>query len=176
MHPLRPDAGTRGLDLTPEECDGLVAFVRGLRGPAPAPTTKGEDEAIAAGGEAFATAGCAACHRPKLGDVEGIYSDLLLHNLGPLLADAGSYSGVTDPDTAGAPEWRTPPLWGVRDSGPYLHDGRAETLDEAVAEHGGEARRSAIRYFELPPQGRLLIRSFLRSLTVPDRAPAARAE
>ena len=36
-------------------------------------------------------------------------------------------------------EWRTPPLWGVANSGPYLHDGRAETLDEAIRLHGGEA-------------------------------------
>ena len=48
-------------------------------------------------------------------------------------------------------EWRTPPLWGFRDSGPYLHDGRAESLEEAVAMHGGQGGRSARRYFEWSP-------------------------
>src|SRR6185369_13240950 len=46
-------------------------------------------------------------------------------------------------------EWRTPPLWGVRDSGPYLHDGRAETLEQAIAFHGGEATNSAKKFFML---------------------------
>ncbi len=36
-------------------------------------------------------------------------------------------------------EWKTPPLWGVRDSGPYLHDGRAITIEEAIEWHGGES-------------------------------------
>ena len=48
-------------------------------------------------------------------------------------------------------EWRTPPLWGVRDSGPYLHDGRAATLDQAIAFHNGEAAATARRYFALKP-------------------------
>src|SRR5262249_41822068 len=46
-------------------------------------------------------------------------------------------------------EWRTPPLWGFRDSAPYLHDGRARTLDQAVSFHGGEATAIAQRYFAL---------------------------
>ena len=46
-------------------------------------------------------------------------------------------------------EWRTPPLWGFRDSGPYLHDGRAETLDQAVALHGGESAQIARQLLQL---------------------------
>jgi cytochrome c peroxidase len=42
-------------------------------------------------------------------------------------------------------EWRTPPLWGFRDSGPYLHDGRAKNLEEAVAFHDGQAANSATK-------------------------------
>ena len=42
-------------------------------------------------------------------------------------------------------EWRTPPLWGIRDSGPYLHDGRATTLEQAIAIHGGEGKRRRSR-------------------------------
>lgn len=50
---------------------------------------------------------------------------------------------------AGRQEWRTPPLWGFRDSGPYLHDGRADTLDQAVALHGGQGETSATAFFAL---------------------------
>ena len=68
--------------------------------------------------------------------------------MGPDLADSGTYYGAIDPPSGSAggaksEEWRTPPLWGIRDSGPYLHDGRADTLDEAVALHGGQGEKSA---------------------------------
>ena len=105
----------------------------------------------------FESAGCAACHRPSLGNVDGIYSDLLLHDMGPALSDSGSYYGITEPDSSRSKdgvkkqEWRTPPLWGFRDSAPYLHDGRAKNLEEAVALHGGEAKEPAKRFFKLLP-------------------------
>jgi hypothetical protein len=97
----------------------------------------------------------------------------LLHDLGPSLSDSGSYYGVEDPFSTAGPapqEWRTPPLWGYRDSGPYLHDGRAQNLDEAVALHEGQGRASARRYFELSPQDRLKIEAFLKSLVAPAAA------
>src|SRR5262249_33630044 len=64
-------------------------------------------------------------------------------------------------------EWRTAPLWGARDSGPYLHDGRAETLEQAIALHGGEGRPTALRYFALSPGGRAAVHVFLKSLIAP---------
>ena len=64
-------------------------------------------------------------------------------------------------------EWRTPPLWGVRDSGPYLHDGRADTLEQAIALHGGQGAPSAQRYFLLTPKGRMQVQAFLKSLVAP---------
>ena len=64
-------------------------------------------------------------------------------------------------------EWRTPPLWGFRDSGPYLHDGRAKNLEEAVALHEGQAAESAKRFFKLDPEDRLRVQAFLRSLGPP---------
>jgi Di-haem oxidoreductase, putative peroxidase len=67
-------------------------------------------------------------------------------------------------------EWRTPPLWGYRDSGPYLHDGRAETLVEAVKAHKGQARDSAARFFRLSQSRQSLIERFLKSLAAPTRA------
>src|SRR5436305_1068686 len=64
-------------------------------------------------------------------------------------------------------EWRTPPLWGFRDSGPYLHDGRAATLEEAVALHGGQGAASARRFNRLGAEGQALVREFLETLVVP---------
>ena len=60
-----------------------------------------------------------------------------------------------------------PPLWGFRDSGPYLHDGRAQSLDQAVALHGGQGAASALKFFELSPRERLEIEAFLKSLVAP---------
>jgi len=119
----------------------------------------------------FEAAGCATCHRPKLADVGGIYSDLLLHDMGPALSDSGSYYGISQPDSSNEGvtrrEWRTPPLWGFRDSGPYLHDGRAKNLEEAVAFHGGEGEDSAKKFFKRLPDERLRVQAFLRSLVPP---------
>jgi CxxC motif-containing protein (DUF1111 family) len=72
---------------------------------------------------------------------------------------------------ATATEWRTPPLWGVADSAPYLHDGRARTLDEAIRLHGGEAAPTSNRYAKLAASDRKALLGFLGSLTV---APPAR--
>ncbi len=64
-------------------------------------------------------------------------------------------------------EWKTPPLWGLRDSGPYLHDGRAATISEAIEAHGGEALSSLKRYRRLPGQKRWEILAFLETLAAP---------
>lgn len=165
-----------GLDLTRGQCRDLVAFVRSLPAPADRPSASSpEARAGASGRAAFERIGCAACHVPTLGAVEGIYSDLLLHDLGEHMGETGSY-GVAIPDppaggdrggVAARREWRTPPLWGVRDSGPYLHDGRAETLEQAIALHGGEAQDTAGRYFRLSPRERWWVQTFLKSLGIP---------
>jgi hypothetical protein len=123
----------------------------------------------------FADLGCADCHTPTLGDVRGIYSDLLLHDMGQSLSDSGSYYGTDGPTSPGGPspqEWRTPPLWGFRDSGPYLHDGRAEDLQEAVALHGGQAQASARRFFALSSEDRFRVEAFLKSLVAPSATAA----
>ena len=81
--PLDPDGKAKGLDLTQEDCDALIAYVRSL----PAPTRRSaadleESNAIAEGRSLFEGAGCATCHQARLGDIDGIYSDLLLHDMG----------------------------------------------------------------------------------------------
>jgi CxxC motif-containing protein (DUF1111 family) len=208
-NPQKPQAQAKGLDLSAEECNALRDYVRSLPRPLEnKPATETESKEIAAGRATFATIGCATCHSPNLGTVEGIYSDLLIHDLGQPLGDVGQY-GVFDPSSSeeeinddegsisntvafqsrpvtrtrrgmmGATnrpttgpasrfEWRTPPMWGFRDSGPYLHDGRADTIDQAVALHAGEAQTIAGKFFGLSHRERRQVESFLKSLTGPE--------
>ena len=60
--------------------------------------------------------------------------------------------------------WQTPPLWGIADSAPYLHDGRAETFHDAIMAHGGEAQDSRHRYERLPKKYRRYLNEFLATL------------
>jgi cytochrome c peroxidase len=64
-------------------------------------------------------------------------------------------------------EWRTPPLWGLGDSPPYLHDGRAATVNDAIEWHGGEAEFSVKQYKELELTDRVSLVNFLHSLRAP---------
>ena len=76
--------------------------------------------------------------------------------MGPDLAD-----GVTEHGASGS-EWRTAPLIGLRHLRAYLHDGRADTLDEAIRAHAGEAQGAADRYRALEDPAPLL--HFLEAL------------
>ncbi len=67
--------------------------------------------------------------------------------------------------------WKTTPLWGVADSAPYLHDGRAKTLDNAIRWHGGEAKEAASKYRKLASEERAKVIEFLASLRAPKNAP-----
>jgi CxxC motif-containing protein (DUF1111 family) len=178
-----------GLDMTPKEVAALTAFVRSLPAPAELTAQPRRDQ----GRELLKSTGCDACHVQNVGPVKNVYSDLLLHDMGQRLGDAaGAYqtrgqapmadagpaseavsavdaalAGDVGPTAASAQEWRTPPLWGVRDSGPYLHDGRAATLDEAIRSHGGEAEPATNAYQALTITEQQLLISFLESLSAP---------
>ena len=92
------------------------------------------------------------------------FTDLLLHDMGPGLAD-----GRPDHEASGT-EWRTPPLWGIGRAAEigtqpaYLHDGRARSLAEAVLWHGGEAERSRQAFIALSSADREALLTFLNSL------------
>ena len=73
-------------------------------------------------------------------------------------------------------EWRTPPLWGVRDSAPYMHDGRAETLLEAIAMHDGESAGTRDRFLKLPLADRHALIAFLNTLAAPKNVPKFKAD
>lgn len=159
-----------GNDLTPRQLDALVAFVALLPPPRTLADTPGRDE----GEVTFAAIGCADCHAAELGRVRGAYTDLLVHDLGPELRQVtgSSYGrGGIDhsPVALGAKpeEWRTPPLWGLRDSGPYLHDGRAATVDLAIRAHHGEAEAARSAWIKLPLPQQEQVLTFLETLVAP---------
>jgi CxxC motif-containing protein (DUF1111 family) len=168
----KPGYEPAGLDLTQEQCDQIAAFCASLS--RPIERFKDESAACEPGKRTFNKIGCADCHAPNIGSIDGLYSDLLLHRMGKDLVGGGSYGErprtVPDLPIVDEPqpgEWRTPPLWGVADSAPYLHDGRAATLEEAIQMHGGQGSSSADRFRALsaPEQAQLI--AFLCSLRAP---------
>jgi CxxC motif-containing protein (DUF1111 family) len=59
----------------------------------------------------------------------------------------------------------TRPLWGLAETAPYLHDGRAPTVHDAIVLHGGEATPARDAYLALEERDRASVRSFLTSLS-----------
>ena len=86
-------------------------------------------------------------------------------------ASAGNYgdaSPVPLPEDHPRPdEWKTPPLWGVADSAPYLHDGSCSTLEEAVLHHHGDAKNVLFLYEHLNADDCAAMIAFLKSLRAP---------
>jgi len=145
----------------------LVLYLQGLGPPERSEAAVME---TASGRAIFRDIGCTACHTPRYdtaqvtgkpwlsGHVIWPYTDLLLHDMGEGLADAGGS------------EWRTPPLWGLGRHGAvngnayFLHDGRADSIDAAIGWHGGEAEAARERYVALPTEDRAALLAFLKSL------------
>lgn len=137
------------------ELAALVDFVRGLRPPVPA-------DLSSPGARLFTNIGCAQCHRPNVAHVSGEviavpFTDLRLHDLGPALAD-----GIDEGPATGR-QFRTPPLWGLRYvTHGYLHDGRAVSIEAAIAAHGGEADPARSQYQTLSTSEKTLLQAFLQ--------------
>jgi CxxC motif-containing protein (DUF1111 family) len=128
------------------------------------------------GAELFANAGCESCHRAtfKTGQVKDQpwlsgqtihpFTDMLLHDMGPALAD-----GRADFAASGS-EWRTQPLWGlglqktVNGHTRLLHDGRARDVSEAILWHGGEAERAKETFRQMSKEDREALLKFIDSL------------
>ncbi len=150
--PLRPvelpnpdgltDDDKPGIDVTADSVNRRATYMRLTA----IPERAGID---AAGRALFEQAQCAACHVPALrtradypiallaGIDAPVFTDLLLHDMGPGFAD-----GVVD-GQAGSREWRTAPLIALRFEKMFLHDGRAHTVEEAILFHGGEGSEAA---------------------------------
>ncbi|WP_207397463.1 di-heme oxidoredictase family protein [Bremerella alba] len=196
--PLKPDYQLSGIDLTAEQTDQLVAFVRSLPRPEQVlPEDPNERSYVNQGAVLFDAIGCAECHVQDVGQLSGVFSDFLLHDMGPEFEDpipakkikvTRVTAGVTMPSYYGADpiratetyytveeqnhfkEYRTPPLWGVADSAPYLHDGRATTLRAAIEWHGGEALASRANFAQLHEREQVALLKFLESLQAPKTA------
>jgi CxxC motif-containing protein (DUF1111 family) len=174
----RNEAAT-GNDLDPERFRALVAFVDTLARPIEVvPDDAALREQTGYGRKLFDRIGCAVCHVPDMGGVQGVYSDFLLHRMGGEDASAGGYgdaSPVPLPEEhPRSDEWRTPPLWGVADSAPYLHDGSCSTLEQAVLGHHGDAKNVLFLYEHLYSEDRAAVIAFLKTLRAPrDAIPAS---
>ncbi len=153
-------------------------FARFLAPPAPSPDTPGGADSIARGRKLFTDAGCALCHTPTLSTGNAgvaalrnqpvnLLSDLLVHDMGPGLAD-----GVTQ-GQAGPREFRTAPLWGLGQRLFFLHDGRTSDLREAIRAHrsgsfltfnASEANAVVRNFNKLQDNQKQDVLNFLRSL------------
>ncbi|MEH6671879.1 di-heme oxidoreductase family protein [Halopseudomonas sp.] len=161
----------------PEVSDEVAGFIDFYASSLAVPARRNlEDPQVMTGARLFNESQCAACHTPRhvTGEAPGRpdlshqtiwpYTDLLLHDMGPGLADG------RDEFLADGNEWRTPPLWGIglaqqiNPRSGFLHDGRAETLEQAILWHGGEAQASADRYRAMPVEDRTALIRFLESL------------
>ena len=183
------NCGTAGQELADDQLDDLTKYVSLLG------VGARRDYDVTAGENVFENIGCQSCHRDTYTTSEyhplaelrsqtiHPYTDMLLHDMGPGLADSlgeGSANGS---------EWRTAPLWGLglarqvmlgdakaNDSVTlpidpndvnrigYLHDGRARTIDEAIRWHGGEAETSKLAYEALTSANKNALIAFLESL------------
>ena len=168
------DGGTPGEPLQPAVEQKVERAPVGIRLLAALCESLGE--AVQAGKALFTSAGCAACHTPSYitsayhpkaelrNQVIHPFTDLLLHDMGPGLAD-----NLPEGMATGA-EWRTAPLWnigftaGASGGEGYLHDGRARTLKEAVLWHGGEAQGATDKFKALAADDQDALIKFLKSL------------
>ncbi|MFQ5676748.1 MAG: di-heme oxidoredictase family protein [bacterium] len=160
-------------ELSAETVQNVVIYLQTLRPPL---RRNDSDNDVLQGEQLFGTIGCASCHIPEMqSGASGIqalafqpvklYSDLLLHDMGPDLAD-----NFPEGDATGT-EWRTTPLWGLGivenllgGTPFYLHDGRTSDLTEVIALNKGEAQATNDSFFSLSPDDQDALISFLKSL------------
>lgn len=169
-------------DITQEDSVALYHFQALL---APPPRLRPTRRSIA-GRILFRAIGCADCHVPRmrtsreyhmeLADGTTVrvpelenewvraYTDLLVHDMGPGLADNDGATIGRTMGRARGNHWRTTPLWGARFKNAYLHDGRTADLREAILWHGGEAQRSRDRFDRLPRRAQDNIVEFINRL------------
>ncbi len=151
-----------------DDGSGVNAFANFMRFLAPAlrrPIT----EQVRRGEGVFSQIGCASCHVPTMttGDNPvatlknqpvNLFSDLLLHAMGPGLAD-----GIEQGRALGD-EFRTAPLWGLSYRDRFMHDGGSNTIEKAILRHGGEAQNARDSFGGLPPSDHDALLAFLGSL------------
>jgi len=158
-----PDDGRPGVDLDQEHVDRIAFYVRRIAIPARIGLTD-------RGRALFDQVACSACHVATLrtradypitqlaGIDAPIYTDLLLHDMGPALADGNTDGGAT------TSAWRTAPLIGLRFARNYLHDARAHGVAEAVRAHAGEAAGALAAFQALSQDDQRTLIEFVEAL------------
>ncbi len=166
-----------GLDDETEVSDSILHAVAFYMQTLGVPARRNvNDELVLQGKKIFNQVQCAACHIPSFNTKVDMtfpsrsnqkifpYTDMLLHDMGPELAD------IRPEFLADGREWRTQSLWGIgltkKINGHefFLHDGRARSLSEAILWHGGEAENSKQQYLKLSADERKALLKFLESL------------
>ena len=164
-----------GLEIDPEVSNNtihdVVFYLQTLKVPMPRETSTALEGKIL-----FQSIGCEKCHRAEWQTgstpIEALsnktfypYTDLLLHDMGADLDD-----GYTE-GSAATSEWRTPALWGLglsknSQGGKYflLHDGRADSIEEAILLHGGEAQTTRDSFQSMTSSDKKKLIAFLESL------------
>lgn len=161
------------IELPDSTVKAVAFYLRSLAVPARRDVA---DPTVLRGQQVFNQLNCSGCHKPAMRTGVNYtmpflsnqriqpFTDLLLHDMGPDLAD-----GFTDNYATGS-EWRTMPLWGIglfeRTNGTafYLHDGRARSIEEAILWHGGEAERAKEAFRKLSKTDRSALLRFVKSL------------
>ena len=161
-------------EMFPGDSERTEYFIQWLAPPTPSQATNSTKN----GKTQFTNVGCVYCHttsfitpatsRPALGAITiNLYSDLIVHHMGPGLAD-GLAQGSAGPD-----EFRTAPLWGIGQRLWFLHDGRTNNIVTAIEDHmslgngsypASEANQSITNFNNLSPKNQQDLVNFLRSL------------
>ena len=170
--PLNPEAKASGLDMSEEQANQLIAYVAAL--PAPRQEIPADAEKAKAAERGFATfkthrlrrLPCAGC-RPGKGDLQR--STAARSGPRPCRRCLGGLRQAAPPSPrrgnrhlhqrglrsqSPATGMADHAALGVRDSGPYLHDGRAKTLKEAILAHAGESILSIEKFAALPARNK----------------------
>jgi CxxC motif-containing protein (DUF1111 family) len=160
------------------DTEKFALFMRFAAPPVPSPDTPGGTPSILRGKATFTNVGCPLCHTPSFttgntavaalrNQPVNLYSDLLVHDMGPGLAD-----GINQ-GQAGPRDFRTAPLWGLGQRYYFLHDGRTADLAQAIQAHqSGNVRfgnaseaNGVIAFYNLLPESQKQdLLNFLRSL------------
>lgn len=93
--------------------------------------------------------------------VEGLFTDLRHHDMGPAFTELGYDGNLTT-------KWRTPPLWGVGSGFPWGHDGASLSMRDAILRHGGEGEASRQLFEAANPASQESLISFLDKLVLYD--------
>ncbi len=161
------------------DIERFAFFMKFLAPPAPSHDTPGGADSIRRGQQNFNTAGCSLCHTPSLQtsassefaalskQTVNLFSDLVVHKMGPKLADE-----IVQGSAAGD-EFRTAPLWGLGQRIFFLHDGRTNDLVQAIYAHASagnvryapsEANQVIAAFNSLSHKDKQDLLNFLRSL------------